>query len=141
MTKTIKTISYASVAVIIGLAFMATQVFANHSWGGFHWDLSTAASITNPLDLGDNLTNGWSTNLASTSIDWNKFVIKNEIVSGRSNANCDPTLGGVEVCNGLYGDNGWLGIAQVWTYRRGGHIDSLTRLGKWRPATNGSAGT
>ena len=33
---------------------------------------------------------------------------------------CRPTAGRVEVCNGTYGVNGWLGIAQIWI--AGGHI-------------------
>ena len=49
-------------------------------------------------------------------------MLKNGVVVGTNTA-CDPVLGGVEVCNAEYGNNGWLGIAQVWIYRgRAGHI-------------------
>ncbi len=35
---------------------------------------------------------------------------------------CRPTLGRVEVCNGVYGENQkWVGIAQIWIYADG-HI-------------------
>jgi len=122
MTDTIKITLQISLAILLGLSLVVPQAYANHSWSKYHWDLSTADTIANPLNLGDNLTNGWSTNLSTASVDWNVSVLKNEVVPGASNANCDPTLGGVEVCNAGYGFNNWLGIAQVWTYRRGGHI-------------------
>lgn len=122
MTNTIKITFRACLAILLGLSLVVPQAYANHSWGKYHWDLSTADTQANPLTLGDNLTNEWSTNLVTASADWNLSVLKNEIVPGASNQNCDPTLGRVEVCNAEYGPNGWLGIAQVWTYRRGGHI-------------------
>jgi hypothetical protein len=71
----------------------------------------------------DNLTNGWSTNLATASDDWNVSVLKNEVVLGVGNDNCDPTAGSVEVCNGEYSENGWLGIASIWATRgKSAHI-------------------
>jgi len=36
-------------------------------------------------------------------------------VAGQANPkNCRPTSGRVEVCNAKYGNNGWLGLAQIW---------------------------
>ena len=97
---------------------------ADHAWGKYHWNLSTADTLTNPLALGDNLTAAaWQESLGGASADWNTSLLKNVAVAGTSNANCDPTLGRVEVCNGAYGENGWLGIAQIWVYRgKDGHI-------------------
>ena len=110
-----------SVALLVSLA--AGLVFASNSWSKYHWDISTADSITDPLNFGDQLTtNAWDISLAGASSDWNVSVLKNEIIAG-SNTDCDPVLGGVEVCNDVYGENGWLGIAQVWVYRgKDGHI-------------------
>lgn len=69
----------------------------------------------------------WNTSLDITSLDWNDSVLKNEIGPGISNANCDPTPGRVEVCNGEYGLNGWLGIASIWATRgRSNHITQAT---------------
>lgn len=100
-----------------------SATYANHSWGKYHWNLSTAQTTIDPLDLVSNLSLGWQSSLTDASNDWNASVLKNEIVAGTSNTNCDPTLGKIEVCNGGYGDNGWLGIAQVWAYRgKDGHI-------------------
>jgi len=97
---------------------------ADHAWGKYHWNLSTADTTTNPLRIGDNLSEvAWQGSLVGASSDWNASVLKNAVVGGTSNPNCDPTLGQVEVCNGAYGENGWLGIAQIWVYRgRDGHI-------------------
>lgn len=123
MTKTIS-VSLASVLVLVVLVLFAGVAVASHSWSKYHWDLSTADTTENPLRIGDNLTSTtWKGSLVLASDDWNESVIKNQVVTGSSNANCDPTLGQVEVCNNTYGQNGWLGIAQVWAYRgKDGHI-------------------
>lgn len=112
---------------VIGLLFLtgllATVANASHSWGKYHWDKSTADSTANPLILGDNLTSSWNSSLAGASSDWNLSVLKNQVSEGTSNANCDPTSGQVEVCNGVYGENGWLGIASIWVTRgKSNHI-------------------
>ena len=92
---------------------------ANHSWGGYHW-----ARTSNPftLKLGDNLSSTWDPYLGTTSYDWSlSAVLNTTIVSGRTRPkSCRPTNGRVEVCNAAYGDNGWLGVAQIWI--SGSHI-------------------
>jgi hypothetical protein len=112
------------VGLVLAFGLVATTVNANHSWGKYHWDLSTDESVITPLELGSNLTTPeWAASLMSASVDWNLSVLKNEIASGLSNADCDPTSGRVEVCNGEYGDNGWLGIASIWATRgKSAHI-------------------
>ena len=116
-----------SVALLVSL--VAGVVFADNSWSKSHWDISTDESIADPLDFVDNTGPVWTASVAEASIDWNASVIQNEIITG-SNPNCDPVLGRVEVCDDLYGANGWLGIAQVWVYRgKDGHIaQSLVKL-------------
>lgn len=103
---------------------LAAVANANHSWGKYHWNKSTSETISNPLKLGDNLnTTNWDNALLSASTDWNNSVLKNTIVSGTSNSNCDPTSGQIEICNGYYGNNGWLGIASIWATRgKNNHI-------------------
>jgi hypothetical protein len=45
------------------------------------------------------------------------------IVAGAANSkNCRPGAGAIEICNGKYGYNGWLGVAQIWV--SGKHITS-----------------
>lgn len=85
---------------------------ANHSWNGYHW-----ARTSNPfnLKLGDNLSTNWKPFLSTTVNDWNvSTVLDTATVSGQAKKNCSATMGQVEVCNKKYGNNGWLGIAQIW---------------------------
>jgi hypothetical protein len=103
---------------LLALFLVAGTASANHAWGKYHWNLSTANTTANPLDLGNNLTTAnWQNSLLEASTDWNISVLKNEVVAGGSNSNCDPTSGSVEVCNKEYGNNGWLGIASIWATR------------------------
>lgn len=104
-----------SVAVLgcLLVLFAAQAMFATHSWGGYHW-----ARTANPftLTVGDNLTAAWDPYLATTASDWSFSEVLNlTVVPGVSNPkNCKPALGRIEVCNSKYGNNGWLGIAQIW---------------------------
>jgi len=92
---------------------------ATHSWGGYHW-----ARTSNPftLKLGDNLSPNWDQYLATASGDWSQSsVLDTVIVPGQTTQRrCRPTSGRVEVCNSTYGNNGWLGLAQIWV--SGSHI-------------------
>jgi len=94
------------------LVFLPTPASANHSWGGYHW-----ARTANPftLKLGDNLSSNWKPFLGVASSDWSQSnVLDTVIVPGQAKRNCQPTAGRDEVCNKTYGNNGWLGIAQIW---------------------------
>ena len=106
-------------AVLLALVAMAGPASANHSWGGYHW-----ARTANPftLQLGNNTTGAWSTTyLPVASGDWfQSTVLDTTITSGAANPSCGPVSGRVEVCNGTYGSNGWLGIATIWI--SGSHI-------------------
>jgi hypothetical protein len=93
---------------------------ANHAWGSYHWG-RTANPFT--LKLGDNLTSQWDSYLGTTSSDWSRStVLDTTIVAGQAGSprRCSPTSGRVEVCNETYGNNGWLGVAQIWV--SGSHI-------------------
>jgi hypothetical protein len=108
----------------LALFMVVGTVSADHAWVKYHWNLSTDQSIANPLKLGNNLTlPSWDSSLGMASGDWNLSILKNQVVTGESDSNCDPTSGRVEICNGAYGDNGWLGIASIWATRgRENHI-------------------
>lgn len=119
--KTARFASFVSLATLAA-SVLVTTAHASHSWGGYHW-----ARKSNPftLKLGDNLTSSWDPYLATTSSDWTaSSVLDTGVVTGQSNKNCRPTAGRIEVCNGKYGNNGWLGIAQVWA--SGSHITQGT---------------
>jgi len=111
---------FSTIAVIgVVFAFGQSPANANHSWGNYHW-----ARTSNPftLKLGDNLTSVWDSYLNTSSSDWSQStVLDTTIVAGSTTAKrCKPTAGRVEVCNSKYGNNGWLGVAQIWV--SGNHI-------------------
>lgn len=110
---------FVVVGIVIFLTAFTATVRASHWWGGYHW-----ARTSNPftLKLGDNLSTGWDPYLATTSGDWSKSsVLDTTIVPGGISAKrCRPTSGRVEACNAFYGNNGWLGLAQIWV--SGSHI-------------------
>jgi len=100
-------------ALLSSVAFTALA-HANHSWGGYHW-ARTSNSFT--LKLGDNVSSAWDSYLVTTSSDWTvSSVLDTTIVQGgvTNPRNCKPTSGRVEVCSATYGNNGWLGLAQIW---------------------------
>ena len=104
MTKTTRRSLLTAVAVSIGLAAAGFSTFAlaAHSWGGYHWARTTPQFT---LKLGDNMkTAYWKSHLAQTSSDWN---------SGNSAVLTAFVAGTTQVCNGTYGNNGWLGLASI----------------------------
>lgn len=100
-------------AAIFISVFSPSIALASHSWGGYHW-----ARTSNPftLKLGDNVSGVWGPILGTTSFDWSKStVLDTTIVAGGTRPrNCRATSGRVEVCDSNYGNNGWLGLAQIW---------------------------
>jgi hypothetical protein len=113
-------------ALALAFAGIPTIASATHSWGGYHW-----ARTANPftLQLGDNLSQAWRPYLVNTRDHWNNDwakwttptydppqpVLQTTIVTGATNPKrCAATSGMVQVCNALYGNNGWLGVAQIW---------------------------
>lgn len=110
MKKTLLLYFIFSLALV---AFPPSSVYANHAWGNYHW-----ARTSNPftIKLGDNLSSSWDPYLATASADWSlSSVLDASIVPGGTVAKrCRATNGRVEVCNALYGNNGWLGLAQIW---------------------------
>ncbi len=105
-------------ALIISLFSMASSAEASHTWGSYHW-----ARTSNPftLKLGDNLSTGWKSYLATTSSAWSVSSVLDTVVSpGLGGSNCKAQTGRIEVCNRTYGFNGWIGLAQIWI--SGSHI-------------------
>ena len=108
--------------VLASAALLAPVATASHAWGNYHW-----ARTSNPftVPLGDNMSASWDPLLARASSDWSRStVLDAPVVAGQAKGKCRPTAGRVEVCNGSYGFNGWLGIAQIWL--RGSHITQGT---------------
>jgi hypothetical protein len=114
MTKMLSGRFMIVLAALLSSAAIPALAHANHSWGGYHW-ARTTASFT--LNLGDNVPSAWDSYLAQASSEWSvSGVIDTAIVRGAvfSVKKCSPTSGRVEVCSATYGNNGWLGIAQIW---------------------------
>ena len=118
-------------ASFIFAAFL-TVAHASHSWGGYHWARTTTPFT---LQLGDNLTTAdWKGHLSQTSKDWNSPTnfgwngaqpLLTAIVAGQSNRRCSAVSGTTQVCNGNFGNNGWLGLATIWI-TNGSHITQGT---------------
>jgi hypothetical protein len=112
---------------LLGTALLALAVSAvpsfvlgTHSWGGYHW-----ARTSNPftLKVGDNVGTAWDSILNTTISDWSQSTVLDlsKVAGAAKGKNCRPNAGRIEVCNGAYGNNGWLGIAQIWV-TGGNHI-------------------
>lgn len=104
---------------VVALLVTAGTAIASHSWGNYHWERAE-----NPITInhGDNVNSTWDLHLTLAAGDWSQSSVLNAaIVAGNTRPRqCRPTAGMVEVCNDSYGNNGWLGIAQIWA--SGDHI-------------------
>lgn len=114
MKKIPQAVKFSVVMIaLLSIMILPTGSSANHSWGGYHW-----ARTSNPftLKLGDNLTaSDWKSFLRTTSGDWNAggTPVQTTVVAGQSNKRCAMVAGTTQVCNGSYGNNGWLGLASI----------------------------
>ena len=107
---------------ITAFAAIAGTATASHSWGGYHW-----ARTANPLAITvvNANTSDWVNNLDAAIADWDRSTVLNVVkVSGSLDKRCRPVAGKVKSCNGAYGKNGWLGLAQIWL--SGVHISQGT---------------
>lgn len=118
---------------VVGLLAITLSLpaLANNAWGEYHWDGSST-----PVSLGleNNLSGAqWSGVLGDVETDWDTSgVLSLGIVSPDGSTNCaDPLAnttpanpGLTEVCNGSYGQNGWLGVARIWLNADGVHISA-----------------
>jgi len=127
------TVITGCLATLLLVAFVPLQLDANHSWSGFHWNGDVL-----PVDVivGDNTTTPeWHSRFDQALLDWNTPIsgaASIHLIEGiglSDPATCSPNIGRIEVCNWTYGDNGWLGLAQVWVYRgKDKHIAQATTL-------------
>lgn len=115
-------VSTWALALMVAAALPAA---ASNSWGGYHW-ATTADPFT--LKIGDNFSSSWDSYLTQTAWDWTQSSVLDLSVvpGGSSSKRCSATPGRVEVCNGSYGNNGWLGLAQIWLARGTPHITQGT---------------
>ena len=110
--------SGAVAAGLTALAAFVNVALATNSWGGYHWARTTSQFT---LKLGNNLSTDWQQHLGGASSDWNSpqtfgatsTPLMTAIVVGQSNKRCSMVAGTTQVCNGTYGNNGWLGLASI----------------------------
>lgn len=112
--------------LIFALAASPASVEASHSWGGYHW-----ARSSNPVTISvvDSMTTDWDDNLNIAISDWDASSVLNIVketgsTTSRTRRQCRPVAGKVRACNSTYGNNGWLGLAQIWL--SGSHITQGT---------------
>lgn len=99
----------AAIALIV-IAVPAV-VLASHSWAGYHW-----ARTSNPfvIKTGNNMSSAWQTYFNTALSDWNQSPeLGLSAVAGTAGRRCKMVAGTIQVCNGTYGNNGWLGLASV----------------------------
>lgn len=109
----------ATAAALITSGIVASSASANHAWGSYHW-----ARTANPftVKVGDNVTGDWDVHRITANQDWDASSVMNiSSADGTSNKRCSMTVGTVQVCNGRYGNNGWLGLATI-NLTSGSHI-------------------
>lgn len=118
MRKRLVTATVAAVAAGV----LAAPALATHAWGSYHW-----ARTANPFTVRviDANTADWDGHLSTAISDWNASSVLDVVKeAGAEDKRCRPVSGKAKSCNGRYGQNGWLGLAQIWT--SGSHITQAT---------------
>ena len=129
------------VVALTVLLLGAVPVMANNTWAEYHWadgvdlhdgsislsliDDLTAYSTENGLVLGDWDGGPGPLALASTKA----AVIDRPVACDNVNTGAagDAISGTIHVCNDVYGENGWLGLARIWI-AGDGHIEAGVAL-------------
>jgi hypothetical protein len=123
LLRSARRIAIAAAACSVLVFGAIPEASANHTWGSYHW-----ARTGNPftIQLDDNVGTAWDASLTLASSDWSaSSVLDTRVATGAANPKtCKPLAGRVQVCNAKYGNNGWLGIAQIWA--SGDHITQGT---------------
>ena len=113
----------------IAIAILAVPVVASasHQWGKYKWNSPAPVTLT----LGDNVSSTWDGHMGEAIADWNaSTVLSLTSASGAANnlADCVPAYGKIEICNYDYGNNGWLGTAQIWIARGKNIVKANSRM-------------
>lgn len=114
------------VVMVAMLAISPLSAGASHAWGNYHW-----ARTNNPFTVKviDSMTSDWDGNLDTAISDWNSSSVMNVTkeagsITTNTRRRCPAVSGKVRSCNYTYGNNGWLGLAQIWA--NGSHITQGT---------------
>jgi hypothetical protein len=117
-----------AVLAVVSTAAIAVPALANHSWSTYRW-----ATPSGTLDVKVNaaVTATWAGFVDEAISDWE---VSPDLVLGRRNnvavsrKKCTPIDREILVCNDLYGQRGWLGIASIWTDANGRIAKGTTKL-------------
>jgi hypothetical protein len=103
-------------------AVPASATLLPQSWNGWRWARTGQLKI----QVGNNVSAAWTPYLQASAATWSKTPnIDYIMTAGKSTGTgCRASIGTVQVCNGNYGANGWLGYTTVWT--SGGSIVQAT---------------
>lgn len=102
---------------LVGPAASATTA----SWNGYHWARTGLLS----LQTVNRTSSAWTDYFAPALTGWSAASQFDMVGSrGTYSSSCNPVFATIQVCNGSYGSNGWLGYANVWL--SGGHIVQAT---------------
>jgi hypothetical protein len=117
-----KIVNRVALAACVALGAL-TPASANNSWGGYHW-AGNGSNVT--IKVNTAITGQWTTSVGGSIADWNSSneLTLNSATSSAATRKCNPVAGQILVCNGSYGQRGWLGIASIWL--TGGHISKAT---------------
>lgn len=117
----------SAVAVLVSAASVA---FATHSWGPYHW-----ARTANPFTLKtvDSVTSAWDSYLDTAIADWSQSSVldltkETGSTGSTDRRRCRPVSGKIRACNYTYGNNGWLGLAQIWIDGNNHIAQGVTKL-------------
>ena len=102
-------------ALVAVLAQLAFALPAGAGPGGF--GQARFAPQQNPFTLkfGDNVDKTWDGFLRQGANEWNRSKAVNaNVVAGKGGARCQITRGQAEVCDGQYGNTGWLGLTEIF---------------------------
>ncbi len=103
---------------------LTAAAMANHSWGSYHWG-RTANPI--PLTVIDTTSSNWTSYVNTAVSDWNaSTMLTLTKTTGSAPRRCPATSGKIKVCDRTYGNNGWLGVATIWTVSGTTHIAQAT---------------
>lgn len=115
MTKKLPLWQARSAMAALFIALFSSAVFADNSWGNYHW-----ARTANPFTLRvvDSNTSNWDGALNTAIADWSQSNILDLVREAGSDASntrkrCPMVLGKIRSCNSTYGNNGWLGLASI----------------------------
>jgi hypothetical protein len=121
-------------AVAIGITLAAAYggvLWADHSWGDYHWARTTASF---DLTVVNSTTADWDPFVAAALADWSDSDALNMVedatgsTSTRDRRQCKAPTGKVRICNLAYGNNGWLGVAGISIDAEGHIFTGYTKL-------------